>query len=281
MPTRLTGCSARDARVLHVEDRDLHRRRAAAAVLARPVDRRPSGPRRASPATRVPTRSPRRATRTRGGSSRFAASHARTSSANACSSAVKLRSIYRSQKRSRLVVRERLVQGLLVVGRERDGTRRRHGPRTIDVVAADAVGAPLLVHERALHDLVRAGRRRVAQDPDVARPPLRADARPARRSSAANAAGSNVGAVAQHEPRHHLVAGLVVGHAVDRGEHHVGVARERGLDRAGREVLAVDADPVGVAPREVEVAVVVEVAEVAASSTSRSACVRSLASGLL
>ena len=33
---------------------------------------------------------------------------------------------------------------------------------------------------------------------------------------------------------------------------------QRLLDRAGREVLAVDADPVGVPPREIEVAVGVE-----------------------
>ena len=35
MPTRLIGCSARDARVLHVEDRDLHRRCAARPPYSR------------------------------------------------------------------------------------------------------------------------------------------------------------------------------------------------------------------------------------------------------
>ena len=70
-------------------------------------------------------------------------------------------------------------------------------------------------------------------------------------------------AVAQHQTGHHLVAGLVVGHAVHRREHDVGMRAQRLLDRPGREVLAVDADPVGVATREVEVAVGVEVPEVA------------------
>ena len=42
MPTRLIGCSARDPRVLHVEDRDLDRRRAAPAVRLRPVDADPA-----------------------------------------------------------------------------------------------------------------------------------------------------------------------------------------------------------------------------------------------
>ena len=62
---------------------------------------------------------------------------------------------------------------------------------------------------------------------------------------------------------HHLVAGDRVGHAVDRDRGDVGMAAEDALDRRGREVLAVDADPVGGAAGEVEDAVVVAVAEVA------------------
>ena len=51
---------------------------------------------------------------------------------------------------------------------------------------------------------------------------------------------------------HHLVADLGRRHRVHRGEHDVGVARDDLLDRRGGEVLAVDAQPVGVAAREVE-----------------------------
>ena len=42
MPTRLTGWGARGPGVLHVEERDLHRRGVAAAVPARPVDADPA-----------------------------------------------------------------------------------------------------------------------------------------------------------------------------------------------------------------------------------------------
>src|SRR5437870_851177 len=70
-------------------------------------------------------------------------------------------------------------------------------------------------------------------------------------------------AVAEHEAGHDLIPGLVVGHAVHACEHHFGVPAQRRLDRPGREVLAVDAQPVGVASREVQIAVVVQVSEVA------------------
>src|ERR1019366_7115136 len=65
------------------------------------------------------------------------------------------------------------------------------------------------------------------------------------------------------QPGHDLIAGLVVGYAVDGGKHDAGIAGDGCLDRLGGEVLPVDAEPVGVAAREVEVAVVVEVAEIA------------------
>ena len=70
MPTRLIGCSAR-ARVLHVEDRDLDRRRAPSAVRRRASGCRPSGSRRAAPASAGRTRPRPRCSRTRGGTSTF------------------------------------------------------------------------------------------------------------------------------------------------------------------------------------------------------------------
>ena len=79
----------------------------------------------------------------------------------------------------------------------------------------------------------------------------------------ANASGSSVAPRAKHHRHHHLVAGLDVGHAVGHGHHHVGVQADGVGDGAGREVLAVDPDPLGRAAGEVEVAVLVEVAEVA------------------
>ena len=62
---------------------------------------------------------------------------------------------------------------------------------------------------------------------------------------------------------HHAVAGVGVGHAVHRAQEHAREPHQDALDRRAGEVLAVDADPVGAAAREVEEAVVVAVAEVA------------------
>ena len=69
------------------------------------------------------------------------------------------------------------------------------------------------------------------------------------RRNATKPSASNVGAFVQVHRDHHLVADLRRRHRVDRGEHDVGVARDHLLDGRGREVLAVDAQPVGVAAR--------------------------------
>ena len=71
-----------------------------------------------------------------------------------------------------------------------------------------------------------------------------------------------VGAGPEQQGGHHLVAHPGVGHGVDGGQHHVGVAGEDGLDRGGGEVLAVHPEPVVVAAGEVEEVVGVPVAEV-------------------
>ena len=79
------------------------------------------------------------------------------------------------------------------------------------------------MHERALHDLVRAGGRRVAQRPARSAAATSGRSPSCASSHAANASGSNVAPSREHEPGHHLVAGLVVGHAVHGREHDVRV----------------------------------------------------------
>src|SRR5262249_58980595 len=66
---------------------------------------------------------------------------------------------------------------------------------------------------------------------------------------------------AQLERGHHAVAGFGVRNPVDRGEDDAGIALQDVLDRPGQEVLAVDAQPFHVAAGEVEVALLVAVAE--------------------
>ena len=83
-------------------------------------------------------------------------------------------------------------------------------------------------------------------------------------SQRANATGSNADAVAQHQAGHHLIAGSARrARRRPRSSTTSGMRAQRGLDRPGREVLAVDPDPVRGAAGEVEVAVLVDVAEVA------------------
>src|SRR5439155_3299726 len=132
----------------------------------------------------------------------------------------------------------------------------------VDGVAAGPIRADLLVRERALDDLVRAGRRDVAQEANVARPPLRAEGLLGM-EPVSDAGRVERRAVAQDDADHHLIARLVVRHSVHGSDDHVGVTRDRVLDWLSGEVLAVDAYPFGVATREVEVAVPVEVPEVA------------------
>ena len=63
--------------------------------------------------------------------------------------------------------------------------------------------------------------------------------------------------------RHDPVTHHGVGHGVDGGQEHVGVAGQDALDRGGREVLPVDPQPLEVPAREVEEPGVVPIGEVA------------------
>ena len=96
----------------------------------------------------------------------------------------------------------------------------------------------------------------------IKRPPLRADGglgvEPLRELRTVE-----LNAVREHESGHHLVSRLIVGHAVCGSDDNAGRAAQRFLDRSGREVLAVDPDPVGVPSREVHEAAVVLVTEIA------------------
>ena len=79
-----------------------------------------------------------------------------------------------------------------------------------------------------------------------------------------NASTSNVGAVRQQQRRHHLIPDIGGRYPVHGDLDHVGVTQQHPLDRRRAEVLAVDAHPVAQPPREVRVAVLVAVSEVAA-----------------
>ena len=79
----------------------------------------------------------------------------------------------------------------------------------------------------------------------------------------AKPSGSNGRAGAQLHRRHHLVTAAGVGHGVDRRGGDVGVAFEDPLHGGGGEVLRVHPQPVAAAAREVEVARLVAVSEVA------------------
>ena len=71
------------------------------------------------------------------------------------------------------------------------------------------------------------------------------------------------GAVPQLERDHHPIADRIVGHGVHGDRADVGVAADDRLDRAGREVLAVDPQPLVRPAGEVQPAVGVAVGEVA------------------
>ena len=176
---------------------------------------------------------------------------------------------------------EALAQRRLVVGGERSDTRRRpaRAPRASSSPTRSRRNFSC-TSVRLSTLLVRGLRQRPC------RPARSAAATSGPRSgwpstNRANADRVEHGAVAQDQRDHHLVAGLLVGHAVDRGHHHVGMTGDGRLDRPGGEVLAVDADPLGGASREVEVAVARRGSRGRRSSTSRCACVRALASSLL
>ena len=265
MPTRLIGWSARDRAYSMLKIATCDRRRAAAAVLGGPVDADPAAGGELAPATRGRTRPRRRSSRSAAARSTCSASHARISAANACLLGREAQ-IHGSQvpEPFALVVHERLAAAPArrpsVKGRYVGVAAAAHEQRVaVDEVVAELLRARACASRscscRSSAD--RAGRARSAAATS-------GRSRPARRATRANASGSNVARRrASTSAGHHLVAGLVVGHAVHGREHDAGRVPQRLLDRAGGEVLAVDADPVGVATGEVEVAVGVLVAEVA------------------
>ena len=77
------------------------------------------------------------------------------------------------------------------------------------------------------------------------------------------------GAVAHTDHGAHLLADALVGDADDRGLGDVGMLVERGLDLGGVDVLAAADDDVLQPVDDVEVALVVEAAEVAGERTIR------------
>ena len=200
---------------------------------SRPVDPDPAVGRELGlplPAERRPRR---RSTRNAAARRRARRATPRTSAANASSSAVKLRSTSEVPEAFALVVHERALQRRLVVGGERPVGRRRRGrarrARRRRRGRAGTSGARACASRSCScrWSADRAGRARSGVATS-ARSPSCASSQPA------NATGSKLGAVGQHEAGHHLVAGLVVGDAVDRREHDAGRVAQRLLDRARR-----------------------------------------------
>ena len=121
---------------------------------------------------------------------------------------------------------------------------------------------PGLATQTRLGDLAGGGDGHRAEDPHEPRSPLGAHVG---LGAAELAEGGRVeaGAGLELDRGHHLVARTGVGDGVDGHHQHTGEAVEDPLDRAGGEVLAVHADLVAGAAREVEEPVRVPVAQVA------------------
>src|SRR5690606_13283359 len=196
-----------------------------------------------------------------GGGSRWAARKPRTSAANACSSSVSARSMA-TPFPSRASSRSQVPEPLSPVGGETSTKVGfvRVGEHPVGVVpplshpqhvVAHPVTTELLAYEGAGDDLVGARGRQVLGDAHVAGPPLGADVGEGV-DPGGEVGGIEAGLRPQDQGGHDLVAGALVGDAVDDGLDHVGVGGDGGLDGTGGEVLPVDADPVGVAAREVE-----------------------------
>ena len=88
--------------------------------------------------------------------------------------------------------------------------------------------------------------------------------RSARRETRGTPSGSNVGAVGQHQRRHHLIADIGRRDPVHRHLDDIGVAQQHPLDRRRAEVLTVDPHPVAEPAGEVGKVVLVAVGQVAA-----------------
>ena len=95
--------------------------------------------------------------------------------------------------------------------------------------------------------------------------------KPARcsRQYSRSAASSSVAAGSAHDRGQHPLAPLLVGHADHAGLDDVGVLVEDRLDLLGRDVLAAADDLVAGPPAEEQVAVLVEVPEVAGVDPAR------------
>src|SRR5437660_813960 len=117
--------------------------------------------------------------------------------------------------------------------------------------------------QRLLVDLVVRGQGHVFDDPHVVRRPLRPEV-----GLGGEEAGERIRVELHARPEfqcgHHLVTRPSIRNRIHRHHHHTGQPRQDPLDRRGGEVLAVDAQSVGAAPREVQPPVGVPVREVAA-----------------
>src|SRR6185437_12600707 len=120
---------------------------------------------------------------------------------------------------------------------------------------------PQLAAQRRLADLVGRRFRQARGDPDQPRGLLRAEVG-LRAEEGPEGAGVEF-AAGDLERRHGLVAGDRVGDSIDGGRGHAWEAAQDLLDRGGREVLRVHAEPVRGAPGEPDEPLLVAVAEVA------------------
>ena len=115
----------------------------------------------------------------------------------------------------------------------------------------------------AFDHLERLGPRQFGGDPHERRPLLRSQVR-LLGQELAEGVDVEGGVVRQHQRRHHLIADIGGRYPVYGDFDHVRVTQQHPLDRRRAEVFAVDAHPVAKPPREVRVAVLVAVREVAA-----------------
>jgi len=125
------------------------------------------------------------------------------------------------------------------------------------IVAFEALGRQLALEHLEGH---RAGE--FGADPDVGRPLLGPEVGLPGQESA-DLLGVELGPRRQHQRGHHLVADHRFRHRVDGHLGHVGVPQQHPLDRGGAQVLAVDPHPITKPPREIRIAGLVAVGQIA------------------